>query len=214
MTQLLFLYWTAFLVGLSGAMMPGPVLTMTISETMKRGFRAGPLIVLGHAILEMALLAAIVAGLGKWLLLPLVKTCLALGGGALLILMGGQMIWTARRAVEQALGTQAAESAAVRGPILAGILTSVSNPYWAIWWATTGLYYASMALEKGLPGLSAFYSGHISSDLVWYSLVAGAVASGRRLCPPAVYRGLIIICGLGLMVLGGWFCYSGAGNLI
>ena len=58
MASLWFLFWSAFLVGFSGAMMPGPVLTATISEVMKRGFKAGPLIVLGHALLEIVVLVA------------------------------------------------------------------------------------------------------------------------------------------------------------
>ena len=42
------------------------MLTVTISETLKRGFRAGPLIVLGQALLEMVLLALIWLGLGPF----------------------------------------------------------------------------------------------------------------------------------------------------
>ena len=51
MFSLLTIVAGAFVVALSGAMAPGRVLTITISETLKRGFKAGPLIVLGHAIL-------------------------------------------------------------------------------------------------------------------------------------------------------------------
>ena len=59
MLSLLTIFAGSFVVGLSGAMAPGPVLTVTISETLKRGFKAGPLIILGHTLLEMILLALI-----------------------------------------------------------------------------------------------------------------------------------------------------------
>src|SRR5208337_2637542 len=90
---------TSFLVGLSGAMMPGPVLTVTIGETAARlrpdtpglngraqvrGALAGPLIVLGHGILEVLLVAAVVLGLGRLLRLgPVIGTVALLGGAVL-----------------------------------------------------------------------------------------------------------------------------------
>lgn len=203
----LFLFWTAFVIGLSGAMMPGPVLTATISETLKRGFRAGPVIVAGHALLEMLVLVAVVLGLGRWITAPEIMRILGLIGGGLLIVMGSHMAWTAEAAVRVALETRPDPRASVRGPMLAGILTSVSNPYWVLWWATIGLNLASVALSHGTPGLLSFYAGHILSDLAWYSLVAAAVASGRRLCPPRAYRILITLCGLALVGLGGVFFF-------
>ena len=88
MGHLLFLFWGAFVVGFSGAMMPGPVLTATISEVLKRGWRAGPLIVLGHALLEIVILVCVVAGLEKFLRRDVVIGILGLAGGAILVLMG------------------------------------------------------------------------------------------------------------------------------
>ena len=43
---------TSFIVALSGALMPGPLLTVTVGEAARRGFWAGPLIMVGHALLE------------------------------------------------------------------------------------------------------------------------------------------------------------------
>ncbi len=209
MAQLLFLFWTAFVAALSGALMPGPVLTATISEVMKRGFRAGPLIIVGHALLELTLLAAVVAGLGVWIQHNTTMGVLGIGGGALLFVMGVQMALTSRAAADQALNAAPDSRAAVRGPVLTGILTSLSNPYWALWWATTGLYLVSLALKSGWGGLASFYLGHILADLAWYSLVAAAVSSGRRLCPRAVYVGLIVFCGVVLIGLGIYFFVGG-----
>ena len=53
--QLWLLAWiplTSFIVALSGALMPGPLLTVTVGEAARRGFWAGPLIIVGHALLE------------------------------------------------------------------------------------------------------------------------------------------------------------------
>lgn len=80
-TSLLFLFSAAFVVGLSGALAPGPVLTATIGEAVKRGFWTGPLIVLGPALLELARPAAVVAGLGLWRARPVVQGVLGVGGG-------------------------------------------------------------------------------------------------------------------------------------
>ncbi|MCX6997205.1 MAG: LysE family transporter [Kiritimatiellaeota bacterium] len=212
-SNLLFLFWSAFVIGLSGAMAPGPVLTATISEVLKRGFRAGPLIVLGHALLELALLGAVIAGLSVWITRPAVLGALGVGGGLLLAVLGVHMMATSKKMAWAALNTRAEARAAIRGPVLTGILTSLSTPLWALWWATIGLNYAALALKQGLPGLTAFYSGHILADLAWYSLVALAVASGRRICPPHVYRILFLLCGLALTGLGGYFLGTGWGGL-
>jgi arginine exporter protein ArgO len=63
----------------------------------------------------------------------------------------------------------------------------------------------------GWPGLCSFYLGHISADLVWYCIVAFAVASGRRLCPPKIYRALIVSCGVILIGIGVFFFVKGVG---
>lgn len=46
--------------------MPGPLLTVTISESSQRGFIAGPLLIAGHAILELVLVIAFLLGLAPF----------------------------------------------------------------------------------------------------------------------------------------------------
>ena len=212
MTSLPLLFSSAFVIGLTGAMMPGPVLTVVVAETLRRGFRAGPLIVLGHGLLEGVVLVGILAGLGGWLQRPDVLAPLSVLGGGVLIVLGAHTALGARRAVEEtARASIYAQSSLRSRPILAGIVLSLSNPYWLLWWCTIGLQYAGLAARRGMVGLGVFYAGHLSSDLCWYSFVAAAVAAGRRVCPPGGYRLLLTACGLTLVALGAWFLGEGAG---
>lgn len=216
---------TSFLIGLSGAMMPGPVLTVTIDETAARlqpeapgaigraqagAALVGPLIVVGHGMLEILLLAAVVLGLGRLLLLGPVIGTIALLGGAVLTWMA----WGMWRSVGTLSLRAGPEQVKRRHPILAGLLTTLSNPYWIIWWATIGLSYIAISLRLGLAGLVSFYLGHILSDLVWYGSVSATLAMGRRLLTDRTYRGLVTACAVLLLGFGLYFGYAGVRFLV
>lgn len=208
-------------------MMPGPLLTVTISETIRRGFWAGPMLVLGHGLLELVLVVALVLGIAAILVHPTVSTVIFLLGGGILCLMGLGMARDARRgtldlnlavqnqgqAVNSASPEQSAPGHWFYGqglhPVGAGILVSLANPYWLLWWATVGLGYVTISMGRGLPGVASFFAGHILADLIWYSLISGAVVGGRRFMSQAAYRLLIGVCGAFLLGLGGFFIYSG-----
>jgi threonine/homoserine/homoserine lactone efflux protein len=98
-------------------------------------------------------------------------------------------------------------------PVWAGILVSLSNPYWSVWWITIGLSYIAIALKQGFLGLVSFFSGHILSDFTWYCLIAGVVIKGQKFFPPRVYRGTMLICGLFLIGLGVYFIVGQASSL-
>ncbi len=205
------IFTTAFMIALSGALMPGPLLAITISESAKRGFWAGPLLIVGHGLLEIALVGVLVFGLSDMLEHRLVIPFIGLVGGAILITMAiAALIRGGRKTLITPLNQP---KGAVRGntPIMAGVLGSVSNPYWFIWWITLGTTYLLWALNLGLTGVITFFSGHILADLGWYSLVALLIATGRKILPDIVYRWLLIVCGLFLAGLGGYFLASAIG---
>lgn len=204
------LFVTAFIVGLSGAMLPGPFLTTAIAESMRHGFWSGPLMVLGHAILELALVLALLAGLATYLVRSDVTTGIALLGGAFLIFLGFTMI---RDALGSRISMDALQSAAAKQirihPVAAGFTVSFANPLWHLWWATVGLSYITLAMKSGTIGLLSFFSGHISADLAWYSLVSLAVSGGRRFMSQKIYDLILLVCGIFLLGLGGYFIYLG-----
>ncbi len=225
--ELLTIFLTTFLVSFSGAVSPGPLLSVTISESIKRGFKAGPLIVLGHAILEGALVIALIMGLASFLGSNAVQKVIAFAGSLILLYLGWLMLKNSRfveARLTNSISGSAAESQGEKQEkrrillplflretylIWEGIFTSVSNPYWTLWWATIGLGYITISLRQGMYGLASFFSGHILADLVWCSFVAAMISRGRKLFRPVIYRRVNEACGLFLIGLGLYFIYWG-----
>jgi len=207
MLEIATIFAASFTLALSGALMPGPLFTITISESARLGFKAGPLLMIGHALLELLLVVAVIQGLGTYLRLPSVLGVIALLGGLLLLYMGTDMV---RSAGKLSLRSQlpAVDVRYGRHPILLGILGSLSNPYWVLWWATIGLGYLVTAMEFGYTGVAVFFMGHIAADFAWYSLISLGISRGKTLLKDTGYQHLIRVCGVFLFCFGGWFLIS------
>ena len=208
---------TSFIVGLSGAMIPGPMFAITIAHARRRGFVAGLLVVLGHALLELVLVIAISLGFGRFLTHDPVQGTIGLVGGVTLLGLGGVMVAGGRKT---SLSFDGVDASGVRrytpssNPVLAGILTSLSNPYWILWWATVGLTYITVSREHGVLGLAFFFLGHILADLGWFSTVSAATNLGKKIMGDRVFGIIIIVCGLVLLSFGIYFGYSGLKTLL
>lgn len=203
--NLLMIAGGSFVLGLSGACMPGPLLTVTIAETLRRGPWAGPLLVLGHGLLEAVVVLLVLFGLGEWISQPSVFATFALVGGGMLLWMGLGMI---RGLPGLSLDLTTTQQATMH-PVAAGALVSLANPYFTLWWATVGLGYLVVAHEAGTLGVIVFYLFHILSDLVWYAFVSGSITLGRNLISDRLYRGLVCCCAIFLVAFGGYFGWRG-----
>ena len=211
LTTLFTIFTSSFVIALSGALMPGPLLTATISESFRRGFMTGPLMIAGHAILELGLVIVLLLGLAHFFQQPFVFVATALAGAVILFWMAFGML----RSLPSLHLSWTGDYTRRIHPVISGILLSVSNPYWIIWWATIGLGYILYSRQFGFWGIAFFFIGHIAADLLWYSLVSAtvAVAGGRHFLTDRLYRGLIAICAILLVVFAGYFAYAGFDKL-
>ena len=209
LTTLVTIFASSFVIALSGALMPGPLLTATISESSRHGFIAGPLMITGHAVLELVLVAALLLGLAPLFQQPLVFVATALIGSVILFWMAFGMF----RSLPSLRLSWEGDQTRRNHPMISGILMSVANPYWIIWWATIGLGYILYSWRFGFWGIAFFFAGHILADLVWYSLISAAVAGGRHFLTDRLYRSLIAFCAVFLVVFAGYFAYAGFDKL-
>ena len=189
----------SFLVALTGAMAPGPLLTYTIARTVtshRRGFLTGLWVIAGHAALEAVMIAVLLLGFSTVLRTPTAVKAIGVAGGGFLVFMGASLL------VQLARGTAGDDPNPVdpeirpRSPVLGGVLVSMSNPYWWIWWASVG--FAFMVRYRisasNWPMLVAFFAGHEAGDLAWYLAVSVLVHLGRRRLAGRAYRVVLGIC--------------------
>jgi threonine/homoserine/homoserine lactone efflux protein len=202
---LITIFSSSFLIALSGALMPGPLLTVTVSESTRRGAIAGPLVILGHGILELSLIAALLLGMAPLLQRDDVFVVISLVGGSILLWMAFSMF----RSLPDLCLEVAQENGKSKNLVLTGILFSLINPYWIIWWASIGLGYILHSVKYGIIGVAAFFLGHILADLAWYALISFGVSKGRRFFSDVFYRRLIGCCASFLVLFSCYFFYSG-----
>jgi len=202
-----------WLVSLSGVMMPGPVSAMAITEGTRRGPVAGPLVTVGHAAAEAVMLGLLVLGMNRVLQQPAVVGAIGILGGAVLAWMGWGIAGAAwRNRLDPPAG--AVGRSAGRSLVRAGLLTTVANPYWLLWWATVGAAYFVRFTRFGpLAVAGLFFIGHISLDLGWNSFLALVVGAGRGKIPARAFRVVLGGCGVFLIGMSLYFVYSGVNFL-
>jgi len=202
----------SFLMSLSGALMPGPLLTYTIARTLgsaRGGWLVGGRVIAGHAALEAALTCGLVVGVVEFLRAPLASKIIGVAGGALLVYMGiGLLRETFRGHAAPTVEDKPRGSVTRLDPTVAGVLVSMSNPYWWIWWVTIGSAFLArfdISFVRWQP-LAAFFLGHEAGDLGWYLSVSTVFHLGRRGIPRGVITGIMAVCGVAII---GFAAYLG-----
>lgn len=196
------LMFASLVAALYGAIVPGPVFVITVSESLKRGRIAGPLVALGHLMVEAVLIFVVFFGLRKFLGLTSVRMVVGYVGGATLIAMG---IYLARASKNFQVDVKMNMNSrfASHGPVVAGMLGSCSNPHFLLWWLTPGipLMYTSIAVA-GTIGFIAFVIGHAGADLGWFGFVSYSVDKGKGLLSKNLIKYIMLGSAIFLVIFG------------
>jgi threonine/homoserine/homoserine lactone efflux protein len=207
---------TFFIISLSGALSPGPLTTLAIVEGSRRGKWSGWWLSVGHGLVEGAYVAgiALILWLGQEALLeqPVVAGLIAVVGGGFLAWMGWSMALAAWRYQLSLTGEASKETGL--GLVPSGVLFSVSNPYWWIWWALITPLYIRQSMAWGVLGITILFLVHWSTDIGWLTGLAWLTGSGHSLIKPQVYRWIMVGCGAALLFFGAWFIVTGSRFLL
>jgi threonine/homoserine/homoserine lactone efflux protein len=214
-SQLFVIFGFSLVVALTGAVVPGPLFTYTIIKTLdtpRRGFLVGARVIGGHAILESALIVAILVGVSAFLNNPVVIKIIGAAGGAFLLYMGiGIVVDVSRKRLRAEMnGKTSSPALGISNPVVGGALVSMSNPYWWVWWATVGFgfmlqYRVSFA---NWPALLVFLAGHEMGDLAWYFTLSTLVSMGRNRLNDRTFGWILLGCGTLIIAFGVWLGLS------
>ena len=205
--ELLFFLATVVGISLSGVMAPGPVTTAAIAMGARSKY-TGPLIAIGHGIIEFPLMILIVLGMDKILKSTTTQIIIGLAGGTFLLIMAIQML----RSLTDSKNPEA--NVTKSGPIVAGIVLSGGNPYFLLWWATVGLTLAMTAKGLGIWAFVLFAIVHWLCDFVWLGALSWASFKGTALLGQASQRIVLFICSVALFGFGLFFIYNAVGKLV
>src|SRR4030043_2120556 len=202
---------TVIVTSLSGVMMPGPMFTMTLAQSLKSPW-AGVLVSLGHAVIEVPLILLVYFGLANFFQNDIVKLVLSVLGGGMIVWMGYDLFRARKKLAREGKDTS-------YNAFIAGILMSGLNPFFLFWWATVGsLLLTSFIDAVGTWGLPFFIVVHWLCDLVWLSLVSFTIFRTHKFWGQRLQEWIFIVLGAALLYFGGQFivkgiiAYAGAGS--
>ncbi|MFW9906160.1 MAG: LysE family transporter [Candidatus Thorarchaeota archaeon] len=211
------IFLLSFLVALSGSLSPGPLLTYTIYKAVQSGRKAyliGLLIWIGHAIIEFVLMLILLIGLSPFITDRSVVIIIGILGGGILIFFGGSLlrdIWL--KELDLNFLTSEIENTDVQNiskrtdliqqPTLGGVLVSMSNPYWWIWWAVIGLNFMTQ-FAVGVLNIEfwGFFLGHELGDFLTYVSIAAILGFSNKLISKRIYLGILFACSAFMIFFG------------
>jgi len=188
----------AFALGLTGALAPGPTFVATVNASISGGWTTGPKVTLGHMLAELALFILIVFGLAA-VALPYTPVITVIGGIALVI-FGALTLGGSRN-----VSIQNTPSGIVTNPYLTGLVTSLANPYFWLWWLSIGSAMVIAGLEGGFVLAGIFMVGHWCADLGWYTLVSYGISRGTVFLSDRTYQIIMALCGIFLVLFGAYY---------
>jgi len=197
---------SAIAISLSGVMAPGPITAATLA-TGARHRHAGAMIALGHAAVEIPLILLLAVGVANFVESPSWRTGIGIAGGAVLVLMGLQLLLS--------LGGQDGSGVPVqRHPLVIGIVLTAANPYFLVWWATVGLALATQAMSFGAVVLILFAVVHWLCDLGWLEVLSLVGHKGSELFGRRAQLVISAVCGVVLLGFGAKFLYDAGTGMI
>ncbi len=131
-------------------------------------------------------------GMGHLLNSADLKAVISVAGSLFLVMMSIDMFRSVR-------GVRGLSTNYPSSPLIAGVLLSVGNVYFFLWWATVGATLISRSVQFGVTGFLVFALAHWSCDLLWDSFLSLLTFRGDRFFGRRFQRIAFAICGACLL---------------
>jgi len=156
---------------------------------------AGVKLFFGHGIIEIPLMILLFSGLNFLESNIYLKNIIGIAGGVVLIYFAADMFRNV--GVDYTSGGIKGKSV-----FFQGIVLTLFNPYFLIWWATIGCALVIRSKEFGITGFVLLIVFHSLCDAFWLSFLSIASNKGSDFFGKNFKKVVFIICGILLISVG------------
>ena len=182
------------IISASGVMSPGPLFAANITYGLREGVKSGIKIAIGHSIVELPLVIILGIGVFSLEIFPEFKTIISIFGALTLFGFAALQIKTIVGKKKNILKKPK------QGPIITGIVFSVLNPFFIIWWITIGFKLISDAMMIwAFAGILIVFVLHVWMDFAWLGITAFLASKSRKIISNKNYK--IMMLGLSLTLI-------------
>lgn len=183
-------------IGLAAGVSPGPLQTLVVTSTLRRGFGAGWRVAMAPLVTDVPIVALAVLAVGA---LPdgFVRG-LGITGGIVVIGFGLWELRSARAPLEPIEATAAGDA----GDLWRGAAVNAFSPHPWVFWVAAGAPLFVRAWDAAPWRALAFVGGFWFTLIAAKVAVAGVVAAGRHRLSD-LWRSRLILVGGVLLIVGG-----------
>jgi threonine/homoserine/homoserine lactone efflux protein len=197
------------LVSTSGVLSPGPLFFINVLYGSRYGSFVGLKIASGHAIVEFPLIIALSYGLYSFSytshLSDVIIKFIGLTGGIFLLFFSSLQIISILK--EKSNNSQ--EIRDFKNPILVGIIFTILNPFFIVWWLTIGSKLISdSVINFGIvEGISIIFLSHIWMDYFWLWFTSFMINKGKSIMKEKIYRIFVFTISVILGIYGSYLLF-------
>lgn len=211
-----------FALSLTGALAPGPLTAAVVMQSTKYGKLHGILPMVGHAIVEVGIIAAIIVSVQALTLTPLMIDLLVGFGGVVIVLFGILALRDYRHKVEPgSKNTSSVSASSVIEATTQGAAVSLLSPYFLLWWFGIGLSNVTLLVGTLQVGVGTvflagvlLYITHISTDFLYGAVLTLGTDAATKKTKIGDINWISLIVGVVQIGLGLWFVILAAPGLI
>jgi threonine/homoserine/homoserine lactone efflux protein len=203
-----------FGLSLTGALAPGPLSAAVVMQASRRDKLHGILPMLGHAIVELGIMTAIILSV-QALTLDTLTVDLLIGFGGIVIMGFGLLALKDYKHFSQEEKEELSSETSIGTLMEAttqGAIVSVLSPYFLLWWFGVGLSNITILMTELQVGVGTvflagvlFYFTHISTDFLFGAFLAVGSDEASKRATAGDINWVNVGIGIFQVVLGLWF---------
>jgi threonine/homoserine/homoserine lactone efflux protein len=182
-------------LGLYAGLSPGPLLVLTISETLRHDVAAGMRVALAPILTDLPIILVTVLVLSRFAGFQGVLGGVSLAGGCFLLYLAWESLRT------RGLETEVKEGGT--GSLTRGILANLMSPHPYLFWLTVGGPTVLRAGQEGLAPPLAFLGGFYVLLVGSKMILAALTGRFKSFLSGRTYRFIMRLLGVMLVVLAG-----------